>query len=118
MNNMYEMVVGYMIGSDINIYDEAGGRRDEHEFQAILNEVIEYGARVIWESYKVFVIHGMVFASVLIDTTEMDDEWSFPVMDFGQNSTGFPNKERKQAVEAYKNRNKKQKNNSNITLYY
>lgn len=101
---VYETIVGYMPGSEINIYDEANGRGEEYEFSSQLNEVLEYGAKVLWETYKVFVIHDMVFASVVIDVSEFEDGEGVPIMNFDQDSTGFPNKERKRAVELYKNR--------------
>ena len=104
---MYMVLVGYMPGSEINIYDEANGRNEKYEFSSLLNEAIEIGAKVLWETYKVFVIHDMVFASVVVDVREFEDGEGVTIMNFNQDSTGFPNKERKQAVEAHKNRKKR-----------
>lgn len=83
----YLMIVGYVPGSMMNVYDEAFNREEEHEFPHILNNAINGGAKVLWDTYKIFKVNGMVFASVLINTEAMD-ELDIPIMSFDEKSIG------------------------------
>lgn len=71
---------GYLPGSKLNKYDCMYDREETHAFDYILNEQLEYGAVPIWETYQVFVNDGMVFGSVIVDTSNATEDWSLPIL--------------------------------------
>ena len=81
------MMAGYVGVSQLNVYDEAFNREEEHDFQNILDDAIEEGAKVLWDTYNVFEINGMVFASVIVNIESME-ELNIPIIPFDDRLIG------------------------------
>jgi hypothetical protein len=94
----YLTIVGYVSGSDLNIYDEAYGKDEEHDFDRILTDAVNKGAVPIWESHKIFVIHDMVFASVIVNLENSADDYCIPIMNFSKTSAALDDSDREKAV--------------------
>jgi hypothetical protein len=71
---------GYLPGYKINRLDDKHNRGEQHSFNEIINKQLEYGAKPIWETYKIFTTGGMVFATVVLDTTEANEDWHLPIV--------------------------------------
>jgi len=71
---------GYLPGSKLNKYDLINNREETHSFDYILNEQLEFGAVPIWETYQVFVNEGMVFGTVILDTSKVLEDWNLSIL--------------------------------------
>lgn len=81
------MIVGYVEGSRISKPDEKNEKGEEHLFNEIIKEQVEYGAVPIWDTFRIFANDGMVFATVIVDIENVNDDWSGSI--FGLNKDGF-----------------------------
>lgn len=64
---VYDVIAGYIVGFKVTLYDDAHDLESEHYFANIINDLVEQGAEVLWDTYRVFNIDEMAFASVVID---------------------------------------------------
>lgn len=71
---------GYLPGSKLNKYDCMYDREEKYSFDNILIKQLKHGAVPIWETYRVFVVDGMVFGTVIVDTSKVDEDWSMPIL--------------------------------------
>lgn len=72
---------GYLSGSKVTDSDMKHNREEEYCFDTILNKLMEKGALPLFETYRVFEIHGRVYGSILVDETHVVDEnFSVPIL--------------------------------------
>jgi len=84
------LCTGYVNGSEISKEDAEKSRDGEdYYFNKIINKQLEHGAVPLWETYRIFTIHEMVFASVVLDISQVSDDWTMNMVHFAKLGRGF-----------------------------
>ncbi|MDD1764370.1 MAG: hypothetical protein LUQ70_06610 [Methanobacteriaceae archaeon] len=84
------LCVGYVSGSEISKEDAVKSKNGEdYYFDNIINKQLEYGAVPLWDTHRIFTIHGMAFASVVLDTSNVSEDWKMKMVHFVKRGREF-----------------------------